>query len=582
MNEGDGELWSKDIHEIVRKYALQNALEYDGKGKPGSVMGRIMSERKDLRHKAKELKKFVENEVFDANKLAEENGVDVIKKILIELDPEALVRKKQVKRFGLPDLEVQKNTQVILRFAPNPNGPLTLGHSRGIVINSQLALKYNGKVVLRFDDTDTKVKPPMMDAYNWIEEEYHWVSGVKPDLVIRASERMPIYLKYAKEMIEKGFGYVCRCSASEFKILRDSSLPSPYRDRSVNENLIDWEKMLSGEMKEGEGVVRVKTSIDLPNPALRDWPALRIQHHPHPIVGKKYKVWPLLDFQSAVEDHEQKVTHIIRGKDLMDSTRKQKLLYKHFDWEYPKTLYWGRVKVFEFGGFSTSGMKQSIENKDYEGWDDLRLPTIKSLKRRGFIPKAIRDFWIDLGLSQKDISISMQTIESFNSKNIDSTSPRRFFIKEPVEIKPVWTEENINILNSIKFPNHPEKDKIDGFRKWAIKDSSEVIFIEKSDFGTTSKLRLKDFADISIVDSIATIESIVRKDKRQIIHWLSNSMAIEAILYVPNGNNINKYVGLIENFELVEGGVYQFERVGFVKIEEIGDDGPIKLIWLHG
>ena len=157
------------------------------------------------------------------------------------------------------------------------------------------------------------------------------------------------------------------------------------------------EDMNDGKINQGDAVVRVKTDLDLPNPALRDWPALRIQHAPHPMVGKLYKVWPLLDFQSAVEDHLQGVTHIVRGKDLMDSTRKQTLLYEHFGWKYPETLYWGRVKVHEFGGFSTSGMREDINQGKFDGWDDSRLPTISALRRRGFQSQAIREFWLDLG-----------------------------------------------------------------------------------------------------------------------------------------------------------------------------------------
>ena len=143
--------------------------------------------------------------------------------------------------------------------------------------------------------------------------------------------------------------------------------------------------MNNGTFDEGDAVVRVRTDMALPNPALRDWPALRIQHTPHPMVGDRYRVWPLLDFQSAIEDHEQGVTHIVRGKDLMVSTRKQTLLYEHLGWTYPETLYWGRVKVHEFGGFSTSSMRASLEQGERAGWGDLRLPTIQSFRRRGFI-----------------------------------------------------------------------------------------------------------------------------------------------------------------------------------------------------
>ena len=127
--------------------------------------------------------------------------------------------------------------------------------------------------------------------------------------------------------------------------------------------------MLDGTFKPGDAVVRVKTDMTLKNPALRDWPALRMQDtesHPHPRkgIGSKYRVWPLLDFQSAVEDHLQGVTHIVRGKDLMDSTRKQTLLYEHFGWKYPETMYWGRVKVHEWGGFSTSKMRLDMKKAD--------------------------------------------------------------------------------------------------------------------------------------------------------------------------------------------------------------------------
>ncbi|MDA7556256.1 glutamate--tRNA ligase family protein, partial [Euryarchaeota archaeon] len=328
----DGSDWSIDIVAIVRKYSLQNAVEYNGSGQPGSVLGRILGERTDLRKNAKELKKLVETEVDAANKLASEEGIDAARKVLEETNPEALNRQKQIRRTGLKELPNAKKGEVVLRFAPNPNGPLTLGHARGVTINSEYANLYDGKVVLRFDDTDSKVKPPIKEAYRWIESDYEWLTGKKPDVIIRASERMDIYLEYAEKMLGEGFGYVCKCSAAEFKKLRDNSEECSCRNKTEQENLSDWILMNDGSLGEGTAVVRVKTSVNLPNPALRDWPALRIQHSLHPMVGNKYKVWPLLDFQSAIEDYLQGVTHIIRGKDLMDSTRKQTLLYEHFDW----------------------------------------------------------------------------------------------------------------------------------------------------------------------------------------------------------------------------------------------------------
>ena len=580
-SSGEGDImvdaadWDSEIINIVRKYALQNAVEYDGAGQSGSVLGRILGERSDLRSKARELKQLVDIEVKNANEMARNKGIMVVRELLESINPEALNRQKQVKKTGLKDLPNAIKGDVVLRFAPNPNGPLTLGHARGVTINSEYAKNYGGKVVLRFDDTDSKVKPPLKEAYSWIEEDYKWLTGKEPDIIVRASERMDIYMKYAKKMLNEGFGYVCKCSAENFKKLRDSSKECPCRIKEPNENLSDWDEMNNGIISEGMAVVRVKTEMNLPNPALRDWPALRIQHTTHPMVGDKYKVWPLLDFQSAIEDYEQGVTHIIRGKDLMDSTRKQTLLYEYFEWEYPETLYWGRVKIHEFGSFSTSGMRKEIENGNYSGWDDPRLPTLRALRRRGFDSNAMRDFWIDLGLTQKDISVSLQTIESFNSSKIDSNCERRVFVRNPHVIR--LDDNNIQIERKLNLNKHP-LNEIKGHREWDLEDLE--IYIESRDL-KHSEVRLKDFADIEIQDSNGIIQSIERTDKRQIVHWLPKSIAKKAILTIPKDNQIIIQEGMMEDIQIIKNNVVQLERVGYAKIES-NDDGVIKLLWLHG
>jgi len=570
--------WSLEIIHAVRKYVLQNAVEYDGEGKAGSVLGRLLSEMQELRPKAKELRGLVQLHVDEANKVASEEGVEAVRKILQETNPEALHREKQKKRTGLPELPNSIEGEVTLRFAPNPNGPLTLGHSRGVVINSELAEINGGRVVLRFDDTDTRVKPPEPSAYSQIEEEFEWISGRKADIVIRASDRMPVYLEYAEKMISEGFGYVCRCTAQKFKSLRDSKEECPCRANEIGMNLEHWKMMVGGSIPEGGAVVRVKTSLNLPNPALRDWPALRIQHTPHPLVGEKYKVWPLLDFQSAIEDRLQGVTHIVRGKDLMDSTRKQTILYGHFGWEYPETLYWGRVKVLEFGGFSTSGMKLEISEGKYTGWDDPRLPTISALRKRGFSSEAIRDFWLELGLTQKDISVPMQSIEAKNSSTIDSISERRSFVREPNGLILEIPEAIENYVPNISVPKHPD-GTVAGAREWEI--ASGEIVMEESDV-ELANIRLKGFADVKIHEGVAEVISIERTDRRTIAHWLPVEITREAVLEIPEGDEIIRVSGVIENIDLAEGMVVQLERVGFAKIGEIPSSGAIVMSWLHG
>ena len=573
----DEDEWGPGIFSAIRKYALQNAVEYNGSGKSGSVLGRLLSEFPDLRGEAKELIPIITIQVDEANMLANNHGLDHVREILEETNPEALNREKQKKRFGLPDLESKNGKKIILRFAPNPNGPLSIGHSRGVVINSEFAKKYSGKVILRFDDTDTKVKPPLDSAYSMIEEEFEWISGMKPDLVIRASSRMETYLESAEEMISQGICYVCRCSASEFKELRDSKEACICRGKKAEESIQEWKLMLSGDIEEGGAVVRVKTDLELPNPALRDWPALRIQHNAHPIVGDRYKVWPLLDFQSAIEDHLQGVTHIVRGKDLMDSTRKQTLLYELLGWDYPETLYWGRVKLLGFGGFSTSSIRKSIEDGDFSGWDDPRLPTVSALRRRGFSPQALREFWIELGLTQKDISIPMESIESKNSKIIDRYSERRSFIESPRELQLIG-DGNTDTMGLISIKRHPDIPEM-GIREWDLGTGS--IFISENDY-SEGLVRLKDFADIDIKGDTALIVSKEKTGNLPIIHWVSSNNSTEAIMIVPRESEIDYIEGVIENIEISTGQCLQLERMGFAMVEDISETNRVSLIWLHG
>ncbi|MEE3134920.1 MAG: glutamate--tRNA ligase family protein, partial [Candidatus Thermoplasmatota archaeon] len=331
--------WSPDskLMENIYHLSIQNSLQYEGKGQLGSVMGKVMGTFPEARKHAKELTGIIKEHVEKANNLAKEKGFEHLKNILEENAPELLEKKIKEKRTGLPDLKNAEDGKVVLRFAPNPNGPLSFGHSRGVVINSEYAKRYDGKWILRFDDTDTVRKPPLPEAYQLIQEEVEWLTGKPADKVVIASNRIETYYEFASKLIKKGGAYVCTLSADDFREFRQNKTNSPDRSRSPEENLKLWEKMLNGDFSPGEAVVRIKTDMTLPNPALRDWPALRIQDtesnpHPRNEIKSKYKVWPLLDFQSAIEDHLQGVTHIIRGKDLMDSTRKQTLLYNHFEW----------------------------------------------------------------------------------------------------------------------------------------------------------------------------------------------------------------------------------------------------------
>ena len=540
--------------------AIQNAIEYSGKAAAGSVIGRLMSIRQDLRQYGKILSPLIAKKVAQANKLAVDNGVEYLVNILESEAPELLQkREKQVKRVGLPELVNAEPGKVVLRFAPNPNGPLSFGHARGIIINGDYAKEYDGELILRFDDTDTTVKPPLLEAYQSIQQEAEWLLGFTPHRVIIASDRIDTYYAHVEIMLDGGFGYVCQCTGDEFRTYRVGMKNCPCRINTVNDNRQLWQKMLDGSFAPGEAVVRVKTDMTLKNPALRDWPALRIQDtitnpHPRASIGSKYRVWPLLDFQSAVEDHLQGVTHIIRGKDLMDSTRKQKLLYQHFGWSYPETMYWGRVKVHEWGGFSTSQMRKDIEHGKYLGWEDPRLPTIAGLSGTGIQATALRNFWKELGVTQKDIAVPLATLYSHNIKIVDDDAPRIAFVRDPVKL----TIEGFDEAD-VAVPTHPNNAE---FGDRIIDVSSGVVYVERSDLVNKS-LRLKEFGDFEISGTTATFVSKERTDKRKIIHWVSQSTSDDGTLIQVLNDEICHINGRLESHSLSLNTPVQLERIGY-------------------
>ena len=564
--------WQPDSEttNLIRAYCLQNALQYEGKGKAGSVIGRLMGERADLRAYGKEISPMVASLVDEANLKAGESGLESIREELRSLAPHLLEKQVKERRQGLPELPETDAEEVILRFAPNPNGPLSFGHSRGVVINSEYVKSLGGKLILRFDDTDTVRKPPLPESYSMIEQEVRWLTEIEPVVVI-ASDRIEIYHQHALELLRMNGAYVCLCSADEFKQHRLDMSECPHRDADIEINLGLWKQMNDGRLKAGDAVVRVRTEMSLPNPALRDWPALRIQDtdaNPHPRIeiGNRWKVWPLLDFQSAVEDHLQGVTHIIRGKDLMDSTRKQVLLYEHFGWKYPETIYWGRVKVHEYGGFSTSGMRTAIEDGEFMGWDDVRLPTLAAMRRRGIRPEALRSFWIELGLTQKDISVALSTLNSHNTKVIDRESPRLAFVRDAVALELDATNVEVGLF--IEVAGHPEHGD---FPVRRIDISSGIVHIEKSDFEIAvtgnGRIRLKDFADIQLgKDGKAEIVKIEPQPGTNIVHWVS--AGTESRLYSGEGNTLNIETGILEKNTHPTGMMVQLERIGYAMIED--------------
>lgn len=555
---------SDDVRELIEKYALQNAVKYRAAPQRGAVMGKLMGEHPELRSRAKEISSLVGAALAEV----ERTGPDDWERRLEAIAPELLAElsEKKVPVKGLPPLEGAEK-EVVMRFAPNPNGPPTLGSARGIIINSEYVKMYGGRLILRFDDTDPVNKRPMLEAYDWYLEDCRWLDAV-PDEVVIASERLPMYYKIAEELISMGAAYVCRCDQATFKRYKDASLACPHRDRDPEESLDLWDGMKGGALRPGDAVLRIKTDITHKDPALRDWAAFRIVTADHPRVGDRYRVWPLLDFESGVEDHLLGITHIIRGKDLMDSEKRQLYLYRHLGWEYPSTVHWGRIKIHQFGSFSTSALKKKIVAGEYKGWDDPRLPTVKALRRRGILAEALRKFMIDLGVSETDISISMDSVYAENRKLVDPQARRRFFVKDPV---PVEIEGEVPPV--VQVPFHPTGDM--GRRLIPAGNTVLVSGADLAEMGVGDGLRLKDLCNLEILAldpararALGTDPAEAKDMKLPIIQWCPID-GVPVKVMRPDG--VDRGVGEV-GIKEDEGRIDQFERYGFVRIDSVDDE----------
>ena len=229
-------LTTDDIKILIKKYALQNAVKYKKLPQAGAVMGKVMA-APDLRTMAKEVNSLIAEVLDEINQMSPDSWEQELNRIAPELIAELKEKKEPEK--GLPSLDIKG--RLVMRFAPNPNGPPTIGSSRGIVVNSEYTKKYNGKFIIRFDDTDPATKRPMLEAYDWYLDDCEWL-GANPDEVVIASDRIPKYYEVAEQLIKKGGAYVCFCEQEEFKALKDVKKACPHREQDEEENLCLLEK----------------------------------------------------------------------------------------------------------------------------------------------------------------------------------------------------------------------------------------------------------------------------------------------------------------------------------------------------
>ena len=545
-----------DLEKIVFKHALLNAAKHKGSANPGAVMGSIMSNEPELRSKAKEIGPISGKIVAQVNAMSPEEQVSEMEKLGVEVQE----KKPKAKEVGLQELP-GTHENIVLRFAPNPSGPLHIGHSRAAVPNAEYVKRHNGKLILRIEDTDPKrVFEP---AYEMIPEDLAWL-GIEPDEIIYQSDRFEIYYDYARQLIEKGAAYMCTCDGADFKELKDNCKACPCRDNSVEENLALWEKF--DTMEAGEAVLRIKTDIAHKNPAIRDWVAMRLVDEEHPRMGTKYRIYPMMNFSVSVDDHLMGMTHVLRGKDHLANSEKQKYLYGHMGWDLPEFIHYGRLKMEDIA-LSTSKAMAGIEDGTYSGWDDPRLGTLRAIARRGIDPRTIYNLITEIGVKMADSAISWKKIYGLNRNFVEPIANRYFFCEDPVEITVDGYEDG---EVSIERPLHA--DQMD--RGNRILPFAGNAYLAKADY-VDGLFRLMDAVNVDIDGDNVTYHSTsfedAREAKARIIQWVPTTDNVNVTIVMDDAST---KTGLGEGAlsDLKVGDIVQFERVGFARLDEIKDD----------
>ena len=567
----------KSTDQTILKHALKNSLDFGGKINPKVVLGQVLREKLELKKDVPKLMKEIDKIVMEV----ESWDAKTVEKELKKIAPELLRNKKEEKNKGpLKELPNAKKGKVVVRIAPSPSGPLHLGHAYGASLNYEYSKMYGGKFIVRIEDTNPENIYPK--AYKLIEEDARWLTDNHVSKVIVQSSRLGTYYDYAESLVGKGMVYVCTCDADEWRKMKNEGKACPCRTLSVEETQTRYAKMFSG-YAEGEAVLRLKTDIKHKNPAMRDFGIMRINEHIHPKTGKEQRVWPLMVFSVAIDDHKLGVTHVLNGKDHTDNAKKEMMIMDCFDWKHPEYKHWGRIN-FEGMRLSSSETRKAIEQKEYSGWDDPRLPFLPALRKRGYQPEAFRKFAVEIGLSLNDKKVSKEEfwkmVDAFNRELVEPKANRYFFIEDPVELVVEGAGKK-----DVKIDFHPDFPKR-GKRELKVEGK---VFISEKDLkklGEKKVHRLMDYCNFEIVKGKFKFVSEKHenyknaKNKGFIIHWLPAEKKIPKVEVLMDDGEVLQGLGEKAMSHIKEGDIVQLERMFFARLDK-KDKNKFTFYYLH-
>ncbi len=518
------------------------------------------------------------------------------------------------------------NNTILTRFPPEPNGYLHIGHAKAICIDFGLAQKYNGKTNLRFDDTNpSKEEEEYVEA---IKEDIKWLGFDWGDREYYASDYFDQLYEWAEMLIKDGKAYVDDQSAEVISEQRKSptvpGIESPYRNRSVEENLDLFRRMKAGEFKDGEKVLRAKIDMSSPNMHMRDPIMYRIMHVPHNRTGDKWCIYPMYDWAHGQSDYIERITHSM-------CTLEFEVHRPLYDWFLDQVYTPGtiRTKQREFARFNLSytvmskrKLMQLVEGKYVDGWDDPRMPTISGLRRRGYTPESIRNFQEKIGVAKRENIIELELLEHMIREDLNKKAPRVMAVLDPIKlIIDNYPEGKTEMISTENNPEDPEA----GEREIPF---SRELYIERDDFmenppkkffrlGPDREVRLKSAYIVKCTsyekdeDGNVTVvhceydpetKSGMPKANRKVkgtLHWVSAPTAIDAEVRVydrlftvpdPDGHKDKSFLEFVNPDSIkiksnckmepslanAQKGIgYQFQRLGYFCLDKNSTDDKL-------
>ena len=555
----------EEIKKEIRKIALQNAFEHEGKTQDKIVLAKILGTKPEFRSKVKEIVGNIAEIVSAVNQISFEEQ----RKEIEENFPEILIPKEKIEeREGLPPLKNAEQGKVITRFPPEPNGYPHIGHAKAAIINAEYAKMYGGKFILRMDDTNPEAE--RMEYHAAIKVGLDWL-GIKFDIIKSTSDDMELFYKKGIELINSGKAYVCTCKRDDISNNRKERKACKCSRGNMKQNIQGWEKMFD-KFKPGDAIVRFRGDMKADNAVMRDPVLFRIIDEKHYTLGNKYRVWPSYDFAVAIEDSNDGVTHAFRSKEF--ELRKE-LIDAILDALNMRKPYQDFFSRLEFKGMPISKriLKPLIEEGKVSWYDDPRLPTLESLRRRGIKPEAIKKFILSLGLTKANTLAPFDALESFNRKFVDADSIRLFMVNKPKKL----TIKKLP-FSFVEIPNHPIKDM--GKRKINVDEDFYISGEDAENIKEGTQIRLLGLGNIAISKINGELEGEFIKDGNitdiQKIQWVSQKNAHIIKILIPkqlfiddkfNENSLEELEVYTEPhyLQLKDGEEIQFVRFGYCR-----------------